>query len=207
MQEENSQQTVETKNKTPRNITIWGILGCGLIAAALIGIVWFYFWMPMNVNRDLGNELPWQQGDLVIEKVDAQWKYAQGNTRLAQRTHLYPEVRIQLGQAKGKGRIDAIFLNPDGTQVGDTHFLRYEDGQFEEKNDKISRSEGNSITIWLETGYTSEDLFALHRINEDENLWRIVLIHRSESNPQGVRLGQRSIPAEATLTTSENEQK
>lgn len=160
----------------------------------------------MHVNRDLSDKLPWQQGELLVEQVDTSWKNAQGNKLLEQRTRLYPEARVVLGHAPGKGRIDVIFLNPEGTQVGDTHFLRYENGQFEKRDDRTSRAEGNSATVWLETGYESADIFELHRVNLEENLWRAVLIHRTETAPSGIRLGQRSIKAEVIPGAEANEQ-
>ncbi len=160
----------------------------------------------MHVNRDLSDKLPWQQGELLVEQVDVSWKNAQGNKLLEKRTHLYPEARVVLGNAPGKGRIDVIFLNPEGTQVGDTHFLRYENGQFEKRDDRTSRADGKSATVWQETGYESADIFALHHVNMEENLWRVVLIHRSENAPGGIRLGQRSIKAEVISESSANEQ-
>lgn len=160
----------------------------------------------MNIDRDLSDKLPWVMDELTVEEVETHWKSSEGIEMLSQRIHLYPEARIVLGQASGKGRIDVIFLNPEGTQVGDTHYLRYENGQFEKKKDRTSQADGNTARVWLETGYQSGDHFALHRVNTEENLWRVVLVHRTESNPKGIRIGQQSIKAEIAPTTTENEQ-
>lgn len=192
MQERESQD----KPKKRIRFTFWGIMGYGLILVAIAGIILFYIKMPMHVDRDLSNKLPWSHAGMVITEVEAVWKSSQGNEFLAKRTYAYPEARIQLGAARGKGRIDVIFLDPLGTQIGDTHYLRYENGQFENSQDRVSKSEGNTATVWLETGFSSADLFTLHRANREENLWRVVCIHRPEGAPSGIRLGQRSIKAE-----------
>lgn len=206
MQEKNNQQKQQSEKTGKKRFTVWGILGGGLVLFAFVFIIWFYSWMPMHIERDLSDKLPWVQDGLAVKEVKAGWKSAAGNAFLAQRTHLYPEAKIVLEQAAGKGRIDVIFLNPEGTQVGDTHFLSYENGQFEKKNDRTAQTDGTAATVWLETGYDSADLFTLHRMNQVENLWRVVLIHRAEKSPNGVRLGQRSIKAEVIPTSSENEQ-
>ena len=196
MQQQNSQETAKIGMIWSKRFTVWGALGCGLILAALVGILWFYLEMPMNINRDLSDKQPWSNEQLVIDNVSAAWKDAGNNPTLSKRTRLYPEVSLSLVSAPGKGRIDVIFLNPDGTQVGDTHNLRYADGKFEKRQDRISVTEGNNATVWLETGFLSLDHFALHRVNLEENLWRVVLIHRPEETNKATRLGQVSIKAE-----------
>lgn len=200
MQEQNSQD----KPKKRVRFTLWGVLGYGLLLVAIIGVILFYIRMPMHVDRDLSDKLPWTNGDLIVEEVEAEWKSSQGNELLAKRTYLYPEARIRLGAAPGKGRIDVIFLDSLGTQIGDTHYLLYENGQFEKSQDRVSSSGGNTATVWLETGFESKDLFTLHRANREENLWRVVCIHRPEGANIGIRLGQRSIKAE--VKTPEQEQ-
>lgn len=195
MQEQNSQE----KPKNRIRFTLWGVLGYGLILLAAIGILMFYTWMPMHVDRDLSDKLPWTNEGLVIEEVEASWKSSQGNELLTKRTALYPEASIRLSAAPGKGRIDVMFLDSMGTQIGDTHYLRYENGQFEESQDRVSKSGGNTATVWLETGFESMDLFTLHRANREENLWRVVCIHRPEGS-SGSRLGQCSIKAEVKST-------
>lgn len=196
MQEQNSQE----KPKNRVRFTIWGVLGYGLILLAAIGILVFYTWMPMHVDRDLSDKLPWTNEGLVIEEVEASWKSSQGNAHLSKRTALYPEADIRINAAPGKGRIDVIFLDPMGTQIGDTHYLRYENGQFEKNQNRVCQSEGNTATVWLETGFESMDLFTLHLANREENLWRVVCIHRPEGASEGIRLGQRSIKAEIKST-------
>lgn len=171
-------------------------MGYGLILVAIAGIILFYIKMPMHVDRDLSDKLPWANEGLVIDEVEAVWKSSRGNEILAKRTYAYPEASIRLGAAPGKGRIDVIFLDSLGTQIGDTHYLRYENGQFENSQDRVSKSEGNTATVWLETGFESADLFTLHRADRQENLWRVVCIHRPEGASVGTRLGQRSIKAE-----------
>lgn len=196
MQQQNSLQEQKKGMGIGKRITLWGALGGGLILATLAGILWFYIEMPMHVNRDLSDDLPWKHQDLVIDNATAAWKDATGNPILAKRTRLYPEVSFNLVSAPGKGRIDVIFLNPDGTQVGDTHNLRYADGQFEKRQDRISETSGNKATVWLETGYTSTDFFDLHRANQEENLWRAVFYYRPDGNNKAIRLGQLSVKAE-----------
>lgn len=198
MQEQNSQE----KPKRRIRFTLWGVLGYGLILLAAIGVLVFYIRMPMHVDRDLSDKLPWVNEGLVIDEVEASWKSSQGNELLSKRTVLYPEASIRLSAAPGKGRIDVIFLDSMGTQIGDTHYLRYENGQFEESKDRVSESGGNTATVWLETGFESMDLFTLHRANSEENLWRVVCIHRPDGSP-GIRLGQRSIKAEVKSTEKE----
>lgn len=195
MQEQNSQE----KPKSRIRFTLWGVLGYGLILLAAIGVIVFYIRMPMHVDRDLSDKLPWTNEGLIIEEVHASWKSSQGNELLSKRTVLYPEASIRISAAQGKGRIDVMFLDSMGTQIGDTHYLRYENGQFEESQDRVSKSGGNTATVWLETGFESMDLFTLHRANREENLWRVVCIHRPDGSP-GIRLGQRSIKAEVKST-------
>lgn len=191
-------QEIESQDKPKKRIrfTFWGIMGYGLILVAIAGIILFYIKMPMHVDRDLSNKLPWSNAGLIIEEVEAAWKSSRGNAFLSKRAYAYPEARIRIGAAPGKGRIDVIFLDSSGTQIGDTHYLRYENGQFEKGQDRVSQSEGNTATVWLETGFESADLFTLHRANRQENLWRVVCIHRPEGATAGIRLGQRSIKAE-----------
>ena len=199
MQPQNNQAE---HNKTGKGwikrITVWGTLGCCLILSTLVGVLLFYIKMPVHVNRDLSDKLPWCSGGIVIDKLKVSWKDASHHPTLSKRTRLYPEATLRLASAPGKGRIDVVFLNPDGTQVGDTHNLRYSDGQFEKRKDRISVAEGNEATVWLETGYSSSDLFAVQSLDRKENLWRVVLIHRAENTNEAVRLGQVSIKAEIT---------
>lgn len=204
MQQQNYQAEQKKAAGWIKRFTVWGVLGCSLISAALVGVLWFYIEMPMHVNRDLSDARPWSDGELEIVEVEATWKDAGNHPILSKRTRLYPEVSLRLAAAPGKGRIDVIFLNPDGTQVGDPHNLHYTNGQFEKRQDRISVTEGNKATVWLETGYLSLDHFELHRINMEENLWRVVLIHRPEGANQTTRLGQVSIKAE--ITPSEGKQ-
>ena len=204
MQQQNNKAEQKKTAGWIKRFTVWGVLGCSLILAAVVGILWFYIEKPMHVNRDLSDTRPWSDGSLVVDEVAAAWKDAGNHPIMSKRTRLYPEVSLRLSAAPGKGRIDVIFLNPDGTQIGDTHNLRYADGQFETRRDRVSVTEGNKATVWLETGYLSLDHFALHRINMEENLWRVVLIHRPEGTNQTVRLGQVSLKAE--ITPSEGKQ-
>lgn len=176
---------------------IGSLLGYGLTAILVVGcVIWGYNRMPNGQHRDLSTALPWENNGLVLSEIEASWCNTAGNERMSKRTHLYPRVRLRLGAAPGKGRLDVIFVDSLGTQIGDTHYLRYENGQFRKEDDLIVKAEGDTATCWLETGFPSDDMFTLHRMNQDEALWRVIVYHRTDGTSGSVRLGQCSIPAE-----------
>lgn len=196
MQEQNSQTEQKNNRTTPQKKGVRGIIiGTILAGVALGGIFWGYSQLPDGCHRDLSLDLPWENAGLIISEADASWRCTQGNVRMEKRTRLYPHVTFKLKAASGKGRIDVVFLDPLGTQIGDTHYLRYENGSFQEKDDLTVKAGGDTVSCWLETGFPSDDMFKLHQINQQEPLWRVVVYHRIEGTPGSVRLGQISIPA------------
>ncbi len=196
MQEQNNQNNAESNTKKPRRSILGSIMGCSLIALALGCGIWGYSQLPDSIGRDLSSPLPWSHGELVISSLDAGWHSTEGNSRMEKRTRLYPKATIKLKSAPGKGRLDVVFLDSLGTQIGDTQYLRYDNGQFAPKNDLTAKAEGDTASCWIETGFLSDDMFTLHRMNLNEALWRVVIYHRDTTNNTIVRLGQISIPAE-----------
>lgn len=172
------------------------IIGAVLVLLFLAAAIWIDAQRPDSRHRDLSDDVPWKHAGLVVSEVDVAWRSTAGNERMQKRTRLYPEARIRLAAAPGAGRLDVIFVDSLGTQIGDTHYLRYRDGKFLAKEDLTVRTEGDTAICWLETGFPSDDMFTLHRMNHNEPLWRVIISHRVDGTEGCVRLGQRSISAE-----------
>lgn len=196
MNEQNSPKTAVESNTKKKQYSLWGIMGILLVLGALVYGCYAYTLLPGGEHRDLSNDFPLENGGLSIREVKACWKSSAGNDAMRSRTALYPEVTIELEAAPGKGRIDVLILDHLGTQKGDTHYLRYSNGQFDKKQDRVSQVEGKMAKVWLETGFDNANMLEVHRINQKESLWRVVLIHRPDGAAEPIRLGQVSIPAE-----------
>lgn len=186
----------EKKPQQKSKISLLGaICGYSLIGIALIGGIWGYNQLPKGEYRDMSQPTPWMGEGIEISSIEASWKNSKGNERLQSRTTWYPHAVIKLAPINGKGRIDVIFRADNGSQVGDTVNLFYENGTFKPKDDIIVNTEGNTATCWQESGYATHDAYHLHQLNIQGELWRVEVYNRPDNSGNATCIGVASIPA------------
>lgn len=170
------------------------LTGCaGVILIAAGAVLYGYRNLPTASWRESHTDFPIRGVGLAIDELKAEWKSSKGNKRLELRTAYYPEATITLQSGKGSGRLFIRFCNPSGVHVGDIISVPYREGQFVKNNDVMFNAEGTSAQVRLESGYSDKSDYMLHRLNEEESLWRVQVWQQPSEQRTTYYLGYATI--------------
>ncbi len=161
--------------------------------AVLAVVLYSYKDIPTAHWRNSGMDFPIKRAGVEITGIDAQWKSAAGNARLELRTSYYPTATITTGELSGSGIIVFKFIDNHRLQQGPQLALRYRDGQFVKRNEANITAEGNTATILLEGGYSNSSDYQLHRLREEEALWRLQVWVRPDGQDVAYYVGYTTI--------------
>lgn len=164
---------------------VWLTMFAGLMVVVLGVVLYTYRNLPVGEWRVSSSKMPIRGIGVVIDELTSEWKSAKGNSRMELRTAYYPLVSLRMQSCTGNGIFFIKFVDGRGEQKGDHVVLRYRDGQFVPVNDFTIKTEDLKAEVCMESGFGNEPEYRLHRLKEEENLWRVQIWQR---------------PAEATTT-------
>lgn len=193
MQEENEKKEPGILKKIGwKNIIFLTLFG-GMVIAVLGGVLYSYRNIPTAHWRMSGMSFPIKRAGVEITDIDAQWKNSAGNARLELRTSYYPVATITTGELSGSGIIIFNFLDNRKAQQGPMLAIRYRDGQLVKQDEVNMKVEGNTATILLEGGYKENSDYQLHRLREEEPLWRLQVWVRPDGHDATHYVGYTTI--------------
>lgn len=193
MQEQNEAK----EEKKRKKIGKWDIVFMSLFGMVVLGVLGLLYYtyrhIPLSEWREYSSKFPIQGIDLKLESIQAEWHNAKGNARMELRTAYYPSATLTLGGGNGTGMIYVRFMNHQKVQQGHLVALPYRDGKFVAQKDAIIRAEGNTATVLLEGGFSDPADYTLHRLNEQEKLWRVYVWQRPDNTQNTYLLGYKTI--------------
>ncbi len=189
MQEENEKKKQGILKKIGWKNLIFLTLFGGMVMAVLGVVLYSYKNIPTAHWRTSGLEFPVKRVGVEITNIDAQWKNSAGNSRLELRTSYYPTATITTGALSGSGAIMFKFLDHRRLQQGPILAIRYRDGQLVKQDEVNVKAEGNTATVLLEGGYKESADYQLHRLREEEALWRLQIWVRPDGQEASHYIG------------------
>lgn len=176
---------------------IFLMAGVGVLLMGAGAVLYGYRDLPTSSWRESHTDFPIPAVALHISQIDAEWKNAKGNVRMELRTAYYPEATINLSGGRGTGRLFVRFLNAKGTHEGDIISIPYREGRFVTYKDVTFEADGATATVRLEKGYAEKSEYLLHRLNEEEPLWRVQIWQQPADSSTTYYLGYTTITPNA----------
>ncbi len=160
-----------------------------LLGGLVFSIVRFKQNISTSHWRETGSKLPLVGAGVQIDKIDAYWVSSKGDARMELRAATYPCAEITLAPTQGNGALHIKFNDSSNKQASSPIVLYYRNGEFVERFDTNIQTEGNKARVNSEKGYQSQDEYMLHSIAENDPLWTMSIINRSETTQQYEQLG------------------